>query len=304
MLSIFLIFFIIFFSIGSIFSQDKNFFCPIDQPNLSITSTFGESRKDHFHVGVDISKEDLYVFPIQSGKILYYEFEGMHSRRFLSGSGNQVWLDHGMGFWSGYFHLKKFFSPDKGIFINLKESFALTGNTGRSYGAHLHFFIFSDYGKKAVNPLSFVSCLEKDEVPPEIEYIAFLVPDGGQMKIQSVVPNIVQELRLKQKRPLYVKVIDYNNQKRIPRMPYKIEWFFENTLEVKHSFLTFDYLENTKEGFLLNGKYKFQDLYFKDLLYLDTFNYVNGENKITIIAYDYHNHSTKKTFYMFIKKEY
>lgn len=293
------------FSVFVLYSQTiQNFNWPLNEKKIIISSTFGESRFDHFHSGIDVPGDEVPIFPIASGKILYLDFQEMYSNRFLSGTGNQIWLEHDQGFWSGYYHLKKFFPPDRGIYLNHNESFGLTGNTGKSYGAHLHFFILSDFGKKILNPLLILPEIEKDVIPPEIEYLAFLIPEKDKIKIHRVVPEKKQEIRLTQKRPIYLKVFDSIQGHKSKRIPYKIEWSFENSEEVSTRSITFDYIEYQDQGFLLNSKYSFENIFYKDLLNLGLFNFAQGENKITIIAYDYSKNSTKKTFYLWIKKEY
>lgn len=297
--------FVFIFSIFALYSQTiQNFYWPIVEKDIIISSTFGESRFDHFHSGVDIPGDEVPIFPVASGKILYLDFQEMYSNRFLSGTGNQVWLEHDQGFWSGYYHLKKFFPPDEGIYITSKESLGLTGNTGKSYGAHLHFFILSDFGEKILNPLLVLPQIEKDILPPEIEYLAFLIPEKDTIKIHRIVPEKKQEIRLTQKRPIYVKVFDLIQGHKSKRLPYKIEWVFENSEEVSNHSITFDYIEHKNQGSLLNSKYSFENIFYKDLFNLGMFNFVQGENKITIIAYDYSKNSSRKTFYLWIKKEY
>lgn len=287
-----------------LYSQNTNFQWPIEEENFIISSNFGESRNDHFHSGLDISGENIHVFPLQPAKILYLEFDGMYPRRFASGTGNQVWLEHEKGIWSGYYHLSKFFPPEKGFYYPTKESFALTGNTGRSFGAHLHFFILTNYGKKIINPLLFLPSIEKDTTPPNIEFLAFLVPDKDKINVHKIVSDKIQEIRLTRKRDIYIKVYDVPDLRNIKRIPYRIEWIFENEKESRNNSITFDYLENSFGTLLLNGKYKFNEVFYLDLLRIGSFDYINGENRITIIAYDFNKNRAQKTFMLNIKKEY
>jgi hypothetical protein len=191
-----MVIFSVFFSISLI---AKEFSWPIDiyKENHLITSTFGESRNDHFHAGIDISGEDLPIFPIQDSRILYLDFHTMFSsvNRLPNGSGNQLWLDHGNGYWSGYYHLKKFYIPDNKFTISLNESFALTGNTGRSMGAHLHFFILQDYGKKIINPFMVLS-KEIDDIPPVIESLNIIILDKDKESITTIIPDKENGLKL------------------------------------------------------------------------------------------------------------
>lgn len=299
-----MVIFSVFFSISLI---AKEFSWPIDiyKENHLITSTFGESRNDHFHAGIDISGEDLPIFPIQDSKILYLDFHTMFSpvNRLPNGSGNQLWLDHGNGYWSGYYHLKKFYIPDNKFTISLNESFALTGNTGRSMGAHLHFFMLQDYGKKIINPFMVLS-KEIDDIPPVIESLNIIILDKEKESITTIIPDKENHIRLTQQRPLYVKVYDPGRIKNTRRMPYKIEYHFQNNKTIDKGTITFDYIENTNVGLKLNGIYKFNHIYHKNFLKLKAFDYEEGINTITITAYDNNNNQTTQNFILNIKKEY
>ena len=40
--------------------------------NGTVTSTFCESRWDHFHDGIDMTSIDDKVYPVEDGKLLFY----------------------------------------------------------------------------------------------------------------------------------------------------------------------------------------------------------------------------------------
>ena len=65
-------------------------------PDLKgITSTFGESRDDHFHAGLDIASRDEAVQSMADGRILYSRQESDNPFRPLPGPGNLMIVDHG-----------------------------------------------------------------------------------------------------------------------------------------------------------------------------------------------------------------
>lgn len=104
-----------------------------------MTSTPGW-RKDPFgsgklayHRGYDIAcPSGTPVYPTQSGTVSY---AGSYK-----GYGNLVAVDHGNGYVTMYGHLSRVLVP-LGQPVTPETTIALSGNTGRSTGAHLHYEI-------------------------------------------------------------------------------------------------------------------------------------------------------------------
>lgn len=103
------------------------FTMPIKGP---ITSEFGWRRRRP-HYGTDIN--------LNTGDTVVAAFDGkVRIARFIHGYGNVVIIRHNNGLETVYGHLSK-------ILVQAEESvvsgmtIALGGNTGRSYGSHLHF---------------------------------------------------------------------------------------------------------------------------------------------------------------------
>ncbi len=107
--------------------------CDFHYPAIGImTSPFGP-RWGRMHYGLDI---DLEV-----GDNVYAAFEGMvRISQFHSSYGNVVVIRHNNGLETLYAHMsqRKVLPGDH---IEAGEVIGLGGNTGRSYGAHLHFEI-------------------------------------------------------------------------------------------------------------------------------------------------------------------
>ena len=127
---------------------------------LLLSGTFGELRGNHFHAGIDIKTEGV------EGQKVYAIEDGYVSRIKVStwGYGKVIYIRHpSTGHTSVYAHLQKFsakienivkkehykkerfeinFFPNKeAIKISKGEIIALSGNSGGSSGAHLHFEI-------------------------------------------------------------------------------------------------------------------------------------------------------------------
>ena len=101
------------------------------------------------HTGVDIAApEGTPVAATNDGRVV------LASRLFLEG--NTVIIDHGLGLFSLYLHLKEIFVR-KGQKIRRGQSLGLVGASGRAKGPHLHWGIVLR-GKK-VDPFSLLDVL-------------------------------------------------------------------------------------------------------------------------------------------------
>ena len=154
---------------------------------LLLSGTFGELRGNHFHAGIDIKTEGV------EGQKIYAIEKGYVSRIKISswGYGKTIYLTHPeTGHTSVYAHLQKFsakidsivkkehyknenfeinFYPNKdAIKISKGEIIALSGNSGGSRGAHLHFEIRDTKTERPINPLQFGFKIT-DNIPPTLK---------------------------------------------------------------------------------------------------------------------------------------
>lgn len=116
------------------------------------TSAFGTRRSYNggpatsFHAGQDFqATEGEPVFAPAAGTVALAE--PLHVR------GNTVWLDHGLGVYSGYFHLSDI-EVEVGQRVKPGDPLGRVGSTGLSTGPHLHWEIRVD--GVAVDPLEWV----------------------------------------------------------------------------------------------------------------------------------------------------
>ena len=112
---------------------------------ITITSPYGR-RKDPFtgkrsnHKGVDLRANSDEVYAMMPGEVIKVSSDKR--------SGNYVTIRHG-DYTVSYCHLSKTLVK-KGAQVLPGEVVAISGNTGRSTGPHLH--ITTKYGKKHIDP--------------------------------------------------------------------------------------------------------------------------------------------------------
>ncbi|MEC6908188.1 M23 family metallopeptidase [Photobacterium piscicola] len=121
-------------------------------PNIQLTSGFGTrvhpiTKKRKRHDGLD--------FAAKIGTPIYAPADAVIERARSSnyGYGNQLTLNHTMGFISTYSHLSKF-KVKQGEFVKKGQLIGWTGNSGLSTGPHLHYEI--RFLGKPLNPRPFV----------------------------------------------------------------------------------------------------------------------------------------------------
>ncbi|MBC8266108.1 MAG: M23 family metallopeptidase [Flavobacteriales bacterium] len=195
------IFFYIIFSVlcTSILAQDYH--PPLDF-KLLLSGTFGELRSNHFHSGIDIKTEGV------QGQKVYSIADGYVSRIKVStwGYGKALYITHPDGNTSVYAHLKDFnkaindyvienqhkkesyeiqlYPPKDKFQIKKGEVIALSGNTGGSAGAHLHFEIRNTKTEHPINPLQFGFDII-DDIKPTISKIK-IYPIDGEVNGQKI----------------------------------------------------------------------------------------------------------------------
>lgn len=146
----FFIFFLIIEVVLSFFkSVDKKMKFPVQG---KISSPFGDrihpiTKVKSFHNGIDIAcKEDTKVICPADGVVI-----GRYSNEK---GGNQLIIQHTNGYITGYAHLNSI-SVKFNQSVKQGQIIALTGNTGASTGAHLHFTLKDSKGKY-LDPLKFL----------------------------------------------------------------------------------------------------------------------------------------------------
>lgn len=145
---------------------------PLDIPIL-LSGTFGEIRNNHFHAGLDIKTQGRQGLAVQSVK------NGWINRIRIStgGYGKALYIQHYDGTTSVYAHLKKFapkieayvkkkqyekesysiqlFPKSEELSIERGELIGYSGNTGGSFGPHLHFEVRNSSTQNPINAMQY-----------------------------------------------------------------------------------------------------------------------------------------------------
>lgn len=99
--------------------------------DVQVTSRFGQ-RGNEFHEGVDLrAKIGTPVYAVDGGKVIY-------SGSKIRGYGKMVVIRHDSGLSTVYAHNSKLLVK-QGKKIKAGQKIAISGNTGRVRGAHVHF---------------------------------------------------------------------------------------------------------------------------------------------------------------------
>jgi murein DD-endopeptidase MepM/ murein hydrolase activator NlpD len=89
-----------------------------------------------YHEGTDLGQGCWSgIYAAQSGVVVYAGYNG--------GYGNYIKIDHGGGIATGYAHISSGgFYVGYGQWVGAGQLIAATGNTGNSFGCHLHFEVY------------------------------------------------------------------------------------------------------------------------------------------------------------------
>ncbi len=180
-------------------------------PPLELAGTFAELRQVNFHTGIDIrvaGRNDKSVFSIGNGYISRIKIEP-------SGYGKAIYITHPEGYVSVYAHLEQFgnevnllvkslqyrlqsFSldvnfPEDSIRVSKGQKIGIAGNTGYSFGPHLHFEIRDALTEEIIDPLLF-GLIVTDNLAPDIEEMKIYI--HGQSTVDEINQDMTYKTRL------------------------------------------------------------------------------------------------------------
>lgn len=200
----------LFFSLGSLqpcVAQQNVSFCPPFDFALYLSGNFGELRSNHFHSGIDFKTQGV------SGKPIRCVADGYICRAKVQtgGYGQALYVMHDNGYMTVYGHLDKFpagiaarvrgcqyenetfavdieFGPSE-FRVRKGELLAYAGNTGYSFGPHLHFEVRDSTGEELYDPLQFYSSYIKDSRPPKATAFAIYPKQGAGYVASASAPQ-------------------------------------------------------------------------------------------------------------------
>ena len=169
-------------------AEEVEFGVPFDFP-LLLSGNFGELRSNHFHGGLDFKTQGVV------GKPLLAIADGYISKVTVTpgGYGNALYITHDNGYTSVHGHLDSFlpeiarrvrdkqyreqsfvvtleFGPEE-FRVEQGEVVAYAGNTGYSFGPHLHMEIRTTDTNEPIDPLPFYKDKITDNIAPRATHI-------------------------------------------------------------------------------------------------------------------------------------
>lgn len=239
---LFILLFIFFDLTAQTSPRKPDFRSPLDIP-LYLSSNYGEYRSGHFHAGVDFKTqqvENKNVYAVDSGYI--YRIAVLSA-----GYGKALYIKHPSGHITLYGHLNQFdkavekyvrdqqyrkksftvdLYPERDKFVYRKGDWiGLSGNTGMSFGAHLHFEIRDKSGAIPLNPLEYGFAVS-DRTKPEIRWLMVYPADTN---------SFVNGTRLK------LPFKTYNSGRTIKIQPDTVDAWGDIGIGIE----TYDFLDHT-----------------------------------------------------------
>lgn len=284
------------FSIKSQEKYPQNYFSDPLNTEKILNGNFGETRSAHFHSGIDFKTQ------FKEGLNVYSSAEGYISRISIKhgGFGKALYVNHPNGYTTVYAHLKNFsdkienyikklqydrqtfqiehYPKKNALQILKKEKIGNSGNTGSSFGPHLHYEIRKTSNQKALNPQLF----------------NFNIKDSRKPTLSSVFLYKIDSL-YQQSNPIKIKVSKINDSTYLSE-----KVFAKGKIGFGVSGYDRQDLANNK-----NGIYKYQT-YYNDRKYIefkfDSFFFEESIKIKTLIDYKYYIKNNERIIKLFIDK--
>ena len=198
--------------VATLFSGTNTFaqYTPPLDCALDLSANYAEVRTNRYHLGIDIRTKQ------REGLIVRAVADGYISRIGIApyGYGKAIYITHPNGKTSVYAHLKRFnpeveeyvngerykgkkhsfniFTPANKFPVKAGDQIALSGNTGMSFGPHLHFEIRETATQKTLNPVPICNFDIPDDVAPKFVKVMYVATDTIKgVPIHSKPKNIL-----------------------------------------------------------------------------------------------------------------
>ena len=248
---------------------------------LILNGNFGESRPSHFYSGIDFKtqfKEGLNVFSSAEGYVSRISIKH-------GGFGKALYVNHPNGYTTVYGHLKKFnkkiedyikrIQYDKKTYqiehylkkdvlkIEKNEKIANSGNTGSSFGPHLHYEIRLTKNQKALNPQLFGFEI-KDTRKPTINSVFLYnldslnnISDPIKLKITKINDSVYRTEKVFANGSVGFGISGFDRQNLANNKNgiYKYSTYYNNKKIIDFNFESFYFEESIKIKTLIDYKY-------------------------------------------------
>lgn len=247
-------------------SAQDTLHAPLSIP-LWFSGNFGEIRSGHFHTGMDIrtqGKEGIPVLAAQPGRISRVKVSHL-------GYGRALYLD-GEGKTTVYAHLSAFHpdierwlrttqyaaeqwaydGPPTAVFsFEAGDTIGWSGNSGRSFGPHLHFEVRDRRTQWPINPLRWTfegQGMTADPIPPEFRAV-WVMPVGeatveGEAQRFRWSPAYDKGVRVAGGFRLGVEAFDRLDTEPFTHGPYGMDVWLDSVLIHSHRMDTLDFGTN------------------------------------------------------------
>jgi len=268
-------------NINSQSNYPKDYFSNPLNIELILNGTFGELRPSHFHSGIDFKTK------FKEGLDVYSSAEGYVSRISIKngGFGKALYINHPNGYTTVYGHLKKFNKKiedyikriqyekksyqiehylKQGILkIDKNEKIAFSGNTGSSFGPHLHYEIRLTKNQKVLNPQLFGFDI-KDTRKPTISSLFLYnldnlnnISNPIKLKIQKMNDSLYQSEKVFTSGTIGFGISGFDRQDLANNKNgiYKYSTYYNDKKIIDFNFESFSFEESIKIKTLIDYKY-------------------------------------------------
>ena len=268
-------------NINSQSNYPKDYFSNPLNIELILNGTFGELRPSHFHSGIDFKTK------FKEGLDVYSSAEGYVSRISIKhgGFGKALYINHPNGYTTVYGHLKKFnkkiedyikriqyekksyqiehYLKQGTLKIDKNEKIAFSGNTGSSFGPHLHYEIRLTKNQKVLNPQLFGFDI-KDTRKPTISSLFLYnldnlnnISNPIKLKIQKMNDSLYQSEKVFTSGTIGFGISGFDRQDLANNKNgiYKYSTYYNDKKIIDFNFESFSFEESIKIKTLIDYKY-------------------------------------------------